>query len=317
MRQRWKYEVLILGTVLVWGLNFPVIKIALGVMHPHVVNAFRFTASILALGAVYVIQARRARMPVFAPYRTSGLSIVGLGLLAFVVYQYCYIVGMDQTSAGSAALIMSSAPLWTAVAGTRFNLERLRFVAWAGLAMTLAGTAVIIVGGHRELALGAESLLGNLMMLAAAVFWGSYTALSRPVLRSVTPSGLAFLGLLPSLPILYGISLPHFQGFELSDITPAIWVALLFSGTLSTGVAIVAWSVAVRHLGASHTAAFGNLVPIVALGAGTLVLGEPISTIQILGGCLILAGLYLVRRTLGPTGQILVPDKTKDSGEIA
>jgi drug/metabolite transporter (DMT)-like permease len=58
----------------------------------------------------------------------------------------------------------------------------------------------------------------------------------------------------------------------------------------------------VRNLGASHTAAFGNLVPIVALGAGFLILHEPISPVQLLGGALILSGLYLVRRVLGAAG---------------
>jgi drug/metabolite transporter (DMT)-like permease len=302
MHPRWKYEVLILVTVLVWGLNFPIIKIALGPMHPHVVNAFRFTASALVLGLVYVVQARRTGQALFAPYRTRAVPIIALGLLAFVVYQYCYIIGMDHTTAGSAALIMSSAPLWTAITGARFNPERLRLSAWTGLAMTLFGTAVIVLGGRQQIELGMESLFGNLMMLAAAIFWGGYTALSKPVLKSVTPSGLAFLGLLPSLPFLYGLSVPHFAGFQLADITPGIWVALAFSGALSTGLAVVTWSVAVRNLGASHTAAFGNLVPIVALGAGFLILHEPISPVQLLGGALILSGLYLVRRVLGAAG---------------
>ena len=73
------------------------------------------------------------------------------------------------------------------------------------------------------------------------------------------------------------------------------WIAIIFSGALSTGVAIVFWNNAVRSLGASHTAAFGNLVPLIALFSGYLVLGDPILPAQLIGGTMIIGGLVIMR----------------------
>ena len=296
MWERWKYEGMLVGTVAVWGFNFPVIKAALAVMHPHVVNAFRFTVSICVLAAVYVVRERKMGRRIFEPYRKHAKQIVALGLFGFIVYQLCFIIGIDNTTAGNAALIMASSPMWTAVTGRLFRLERLTSGAWAGLTITLTGTVVIVLTGANEVTLGSSALFGNIVILGASICWGAYTALSKPVLRDVTPSGLAFLGLIPALPILYGISVPYFADVWWPSVSLWIWIAIVFSGALSTGVAIITWSMSVQHLGSSHTAAFGNMVPVVALVAGYYLLGEAITRGQVVGGAVVLIGLYVMRQ---------------------
>ncbi len=294
--QRWKYEIMLLATVVVWGLNFPVIKAALNVMHPHVVNAFRFSVSIGVLAGAHVYEERRAGRRVFEAYRRRAGPIIALGLFGFVVYQLCFIIGVDNTTAGSAALIMSSAPVWTAVSGRVLGIERLSVAAWIGLLVTLVGTTVIVVAGTKDVSLGSSVLLGNLLILAASICWGLYTALSKPLLGDVTPAGLSFLGLIPALPILYLISVPYFDAFSIAEISVWIWVAIVFSGALSSGLAFVTWSIAVKSLGSSHTAAFSNLVPVVALAVGYYLLGETITLGQIGGGTVVLGGLYAMRQ---------------------
>jgi drug/metabolite transporter (DMT)-like permease len=313
MWKRSKYELLLLGTVVVWGLNFPVIKAALAVMHPHVVNAFRFSVSIIVLGSLYWYQERRAGRGVFAPYRFKAVQIVTLGLFGFVVYQLCFIIGVNNTSAGTAALIMASAPVWTAVTSRILGLEHLRAGAWIGLLITFAGTIAIILTGGKDVSLGSTALFGNVLILAASICWGTYTALSRPMLQHATPSGLAFLGLLPALPVLFAIAAPYGLTVDWYSVSPLIWIAIIFSGALSSGLAFVTWSLAVKNLGSSHTAAFGNLVPVVALVFGYYLLGEAVTLGQIAGGSVVLLGLYVMRtarqaeRQLADAGPALEP----------
>jgi len=103
------------------------------------------------------------------------------------------------------------------------------------------------------------------------------------------------LALLIALVPLSLLSLPYLSGTNWGALTMWYWLAIFFSGALSTGIAIVFWNNAVRTLGASHTAAFGNLVPLIALFSGFLILGDPILPAQILGGTLIIAGLVIMR----------------------
>lgn len=278
--------------VLMWGINFPVIKIALEVMPPFVANVFRFATSVLVLGGFYLAQ-KDPEEPLFAPMRTHGRRIAALGLLGHVAYQVCFILGVHWTTAGSAALIMAAAPLWTALISQMRGYERLPAAAWAGLLVSLLGTLLVIATGA-DLAGG--TFAGNLLMLAASFLWGAYTAFNTAIVREVSPAAFAFFGILVALPFLVALGVPGFDAVRWADVGPGVWAALVFSGGLSTGVAYLIWAAAVRNVGASNTAVYNNLVPFVALLGGALLLGEAVTLMQIAGGALIIGGLVTMRR---------------------
>jgi drug/metabolite transporter (DMT)-like permease len=120
---------------------------------------------------------------------------------------------------------------------------------------------------------------------------------NRPLLASgLAPLGVTFYGVLAALPVLAAFGAPHLGATDWGRVGPAEWGAIVFSGALSTGLAYALWNVAVNAVGPARTAAFNNLVPFVALGAGYFLLHEPITGIQLLGGALIIGGLALVRR---------------------
>lgn len=296
LQSRLKYELALLFDVLVWGINFPILKVALVAMHPFVVNLFRFIFSLLVLGALHAWTHWRNRTPFLEPLRTHRRAILLLGLLGYVIYQLAFIEGLELTSAGSAALIMASAPLWTAVISQLRGYDRLNRLSWIGLLLSLFGTAIVVIYSPRALDFSEEVLLGNLLMTGAAMAWGAYTALSQPFVHRMDPASLTFFGLLLAYPILALLGLFHLDAVVWSGVDATIWAALIFSGTLSTGLTIAFWNHAIRHVGPSHTAAFGNLVPVVALMTGALMLGEPITLAQLLGGVGIIGGLLLMRR---------------------
>jgi len=303
-RDPWKSDASLLLVVLIWGCNFAVLKWALSAMHPHVVNIFRFLVSTVVLGAMYVASRRGTSESFFAPLRTHGRQIAVLGLVGYVLYQVCFIIGIDYTTAGSAALIMASAPLWTALWGRISGVEVLRKSAWVGLLLSLLGTAAVVAAGSGQIAVGAGSLLGNGLMVLAAMLWGGYTAYNKAVVHEVTPTAATFLGILVALPFLVGIGTPYLSTVDWAAVDGWVWTAIVFSGGLSTGIAFVIWNTAVKDVGASNTAVYNNLVPFVALLAGFLFLGETINWLQIAGGALIIGGLVLVRRSRPTTQQL-------------
>lgn len=289
-------DVTLLLVVSIWGANFPILKWALAAMPPHVMNIFRFVVSTIVLGSLYAWRRRGTSESLFEPMRTHGRQLAVLGLLGYVVYQVCFIVGIDNTTSGSAALIMASAPLWTAVQSQLAGYERLKSWAWIGLLLSLAGTGLVVAAGARGTAVGTGSLFGNVMMLAAAAFWGAYTAYNKSVVHEVSPTGATFMGIVVAMPVLLAISGPYWSAVEWSRVDVWVWIAILFSGGLSTGIAVAIWNTAVKNVGASNTAVYGNLVPFVALLGGFLFLDETVTLLQLLGGTLIICGVVLVRR---------------------
>lgn len=291
-----KHDAALLFVVLVWGINFPILKAALAVMHPHVLNVFRFLVSAAVLGGLYAVRPDTWTDGFFAPLRRRAVQIVILGLLGYVLYQISFIVGVNHTTAGSAALIMAASPLWTALLSRLAGYERLSRIAWLGLTLSLVGTGLVVAAGAADVDLGG-SLFGNLLMLLASALWGAYTAFNKSVVHDVSPIGATFFGILVALPFLLGIGIPYADTVQWERVDVWIWVAIVFSGGLSTGLAVAIWNTAVKNVGASNTAVYNNLVPFVALIGGALFLGEAVTWPQVAGGVLIISGLVVMRRS--------------------
>ncbi|MEO0855928.1 MAG: DMT family transporter [Bacteroidota bacterium] len=302
----WRTDALLLVIILIWGLNFAVIKVALAALHPFTVNIARFLIAGATLAGMLAWEGhhygtgrhgRGVREAFVAPLRDHLRAVVTLGITGNIFYQTCFILGVNLTAAGSAALIMASTPVWTALMARVGGQERLSARAWLGLGVSLAGTVVVILAGGTTLDLGADTLLGNLLMLAAALFWGLYTVLSKPFMaRGASPNGLAFYAVVVALPGMYAFHRFGPGPADWAALGPDVWASLVFSGALSIGVAYGLWNVAVRQVGAAYATAYGNLVPFVAIGAGAWLLDEAITVYQLLGGALIIGGLLLLRR---------------------
>ena len=291
----WLPDFLLLCVVLIWGANFPILKGALSDMHPHVANVFRFSFSAAVLGAYYSYRCLGTPEGFFSPLRTHWRRIVPLGLLGFAAHQIFFIIGINNTAAGNAALIMATNPVWTAVLSYVAGQETLGGRAWIGFSLTMAGTALVVVAGSSEVAIGTGSLFGNLMMLIAALLWGGYTAYNKPLVDKLSPTAVTFFEILAALPVLLAIGALYQPTLNWTQVDGWAWSALLFSGVLAAGIAFIFWNWTVRSIGASRTAVYYNLVPFVALLGGALLLGEPITRPQIAGGALIIGGLLLVR----------------------
>jgi len=278
-----------------WGVNFPLIKIILVVMPPHVLNTFRVTSAGLVLGYIQLRRSDWSLKTFWAPLRADPKAFILLSIVGWILYQVAFITGLSMTGAGNAAIIMASAPIWTALLARLMGVDRLSKISWIGLLVSISGTATVVVLGNAEISLSAELLLGNAIVLSASVFWGSYTAMARPMVEKHSPLSLTVISLLLALPFLFAFSTPFWKLIDWSQVTFWYWVAIFFSGSLSTGIAVVFWNNSVRKLGASHTAAFGNLVPLVALFSSYFMLGNEIVPAQLIGGTLIIGGLVLMR----------------------
>ena len=282
------------ATILIWGVNFAVIKVPLRVSPPFTVNMGRFVVSVLVLGAIYWVRCRRRGVSPLDDLRKAPWHVAGLGLLANFGYQAGFILGIDRTTAGAAALLIASSPIWTAVIGHVLGIDRLRAWGWGGLAVSLAGVVLVVLGRQQDV--DAETS-GVVLMLVAAAAWGLFTVLSRPVLRDgVSPMGLTVWGQTLAMPGIVALGIP---GLAETDWPALGWpevAAVVYSGGLSIGLAYVLWNESVRVVGPSRTAAYSNAVPFIGLLSGVWFLGEPLRAVQIAGGALIVLGLVVLRR---------------------
>ena len=139
--------------------------------------------------------------------------------------------------------------------------------------------------------------IGNVLALAAALAWAGGTVYSRPLLKTISPIQLSACSATIGLPFHIAIAW-HVLPASLPMIREVpMQLCLLYSGVLSTGLALAMWSYGVKLAGAAQAAMFQNLTPIIAIAAAWLWRGESVSTEQTIGGILIIGGLIIMRRS--------------------
>ncbi len=276
-----------LGVAAIWGVNIPVMKGAIGHLHPFAFNAIRLTLSVAVLGWMDWRSRRGTKAPP-VPWR----GVVLVALLSGFCYQLLFLGGMGKTSAGHTAVLIGSSPFWTAVIGRLFGVERPLGWAWVGLGLAFAGTVLVVTDDA-----GGATLFGDLIVLGAALAWASGTILSKRVLADIDPMRFAFLYPLVALPLHWIIAWPLFTVEELQAAPAELWIGVVYSGVLSTGVAYVLWNIGLVAVGPARTAVYVNLVPVVATAVAWGAFGEAVGLLQMIGGTVVITGLLLVQRS--------------------
>ncbi|MCB1908447.1 MAG: EamA family transporter [Rhodocyclaceae bacterium] len=273
--------VLALVVVVVWGVNFVVIKAGVGEVPPLLLGALRFLAA--ALPAVAVLRPPKLPLRLYVAY---GMTIA-LGQFAFLFTAIH--VGMPS---GLASLVLQSQALFTMLFAAFWLGERWRPEQLAGLLLAAVGLAAI-ASTH-----GASMpLAGFLMTVAAAASWGAGNVVGRSLSRHGPVNMLAFMvwaSLVPPLPFL-GLSLA-IEGPQaiIAAIEGFGWRAcgaVLYLAWAATLLGYGLWSHLLARYPANQVAPFPLLVPLVGLTAGSLVYDEALEAAHFAGGALLMSGL--------------------------
>lgn len=278
--------------VLVWGVNYAIVKGALDAFLPLSFNAVRFVIASVFVGGVL-----RAQGVLGWPERRDVPRIVVLGLLGNVAYQMAFIIGLSLTRAGSTALILALSPVFTALFSMLTGHERPGWRTWAGSALSLAGIALVTGSGVRVE--GRDALIGDLILVGASAVWAAYTVGSRPLVQRYGSVQTTAWTLWVGTVGLVALGAPALLRQRWGAIGAGAWGGLLFSALFGIGLAYLIWYRGVERIGNTRTAIFSNLTPVVAMVAAALILGETPSAGSVLGAAMTLAGVMVVRSDRG------------------
>lgn len=280
----------------VWGSTYLAIRIGVAPsggtgLPPVLMSGVRFT---LAGAVMLALFGRRpaadGRPDPLGRRQWAASAIVGAALL--LGGNGLVSVGEQHLASGTAALIVGCSPIFAALLATALGRERFSWRRAAGLAVGLAGIAVLSAGGGS----GHNTIGGILTVVAAAALWsiGSVYAQRAPLpRRPLVGTGMEMLtGGLISL--AFSAVLGEWSGFSPSQVPAKSWEALAYLIVVGSMVAYTAyaWLLANARLSLVMTYAYVN--PVVAVLLGALILGEPLTPRTGLAALLVVGGIGLV-----------------------
>lgn len=283
-------DLLMVMTVLFWGINMSVIKIGLRELPPHGFNAIRLTLASLVYLAVYAVGRRK-----FALAPGDGWKAVGLGILGITGYQLFFIEAISRTNASTASVIMATSPIFIALLSTALGQERISWAGWLGIIISFAGFFLVVAGNQAGHALSWSGMRGAVFLILANLCWAAYTVFSKPVLERNSPFGLAALGTAAGTALYLPFGVRDVASISWHRISWAGWGAILYSGLIAIFLCFIIWYDSVQKVGSAKTGVYSNLTPIVAVAFAALFLGERFTAAEAAGSAVVLAGVYLAR----------------------
>ena len=278
-----------LAVVLMWAANNILIKVTVDILPPlpYVVGRF-----VIVIALVWGWIAWR-RMPARIAMTDRPLLLVA-GVCGFGAYNALFTVGIQRTSAFSAALLISLGPIFTMFLARILGQDHPTTAQWLATGLAAAGVLVFVGDKLRAEGFGSAAT-GDLLTLVAALLFAVYSLAARPLTARygavVTTAWAVVIGLLAIAP--WGIG-PALSQSWLALPLP-VWGSLVYAAAISMLIGYSLWAWAMNRSGVARTAPYLFLIPVATGIMSAAALGESFTPAKVGGAMMVLAGTTLVR----------------------
>lgn len=247
-----------------------------------------------------------------APMSSATKRLVFLeSFVGNFLFTIAMLFGVSMTTAVSAGVIMSTIPAAVALMSWAFLKERIGLRVWAAVACGVLGITVLAlskselpINGGRGLDAHSTNntmLWGNLLVFVAVLCEAAYAVIGKKLTGSLSPKRIAALINLWGLALMTPVGIYAAWHFQFSTVTPSIWLLLVFYGMAASVWTVWLWMTGLRTVPAAHAGVFTVMLPISAAVVGVFVLGESLSTMQLVAFGIALLGVLLATLPAGTT----------------
>ncbi|WP_137670264.1 DMT family transporter [Paenibacillus naphthalenovorans] len=273
---------LLLFCVTCWGSNFVFGSILVNEFPPLLLAALRLTMTSLFLVA-YAWSTKKLKYLNPRDY----LLLIPLGFIGTLLNQAAFFTGLETVNATTASLILSLAPITIALLASVFLKEAITGRMIAGSIVAILG--IFFVVGKSD---GLNVSIGTVYILFAMLTFAVSIIMMRKLTERIDP----FVATVYSTVIGSGMVIPVAVIKEpLNHVSPHLWawVMLIATAIVMQGLCGLIWNMQLKRVGAGKASIFLNLQPFVAMIAGFVLLGTPVTAIQIFGSIFIVGGVVL------------------------
>lgn len=276
-------QLLALGLLtLFWGLNWPVMKLAMREMTPLYFRALTLSGGLLLLLAWFRSRGASLRVPPSQIGRVALLAVPNI-----LMWHGLSIFGVQALASGRAAILGFTMPIWTVLLGMLFFRERMNARLW--FATGCAAAAVTLLLWH-ELGAISGKPAGTAWMLGAAASWATGTLLLKRLPAAVSTEALTVWMLTLAVPVLWLLALVT-EPLPRFDFGGRMWGVLAYSIVINAAVAQIIWFSIARSLPPVASGLSVMMIPVVGLGSAMWITGEQPYPQDLAAAALILVAL--------------------------
>lgn len=223
--------------------------------------------------------------------RSKLLLLTLSGIIGVFAYNLLMFTGLKTTSSTNGALIMGLNPLFTLLLSALILNTRINKFQMAGVLLSFSGVIFIISKGQLSNVIALQFVEGDVLMLCSSLVFGLYNVLNKKYLSTIDALNLTAFTTFPATLLFVAHSICS-NSFSNLHINTEALISIAFMGILGSVTAYYFWNYGVKQIGAEGSATFINLVPLLA-SIMSLFMGQTINSTQIIGGVLIVGGVYI------------------------
>lgn len=279
----------------IWGGTFVAGKYIAADIAPLLSACLRF---VLASATLIAVLAMRRKVVIGLTVRQL-FAVIALGFFGIFAYNIFFFYGLHYINASRASLIVALNPALIALAAFTIGKEKLGAGNIMGIAACIAGAATVIVSKDAAvLQPVARAWIGDALILGCVLSWVLYSVCSKRLVREIGPlhtvaySVIAGTLMLCCAALLYG----DINRAAIGDIRQNQLLSLLYLGVIGSALAYIWYYDGIQKIGATRSGVFIALNPLSAVLLGLLLLGESLSPPMLLGGLLVISGIYFCNK---------------------
>ena len=291
---------LLVIAALFWGGNAVAGKFLAGSLPPVTISFTRLAIGVLIMSPVIIKLFMHER----AAFREHFRLLLFLAVTGVIGFNLLIYWAVNYTTAINATLLNSTSPLFIFLLSALLIGEKMELRYWVSMVISMLGVLVVITHGSFERMLSLHFNIGDLIMVLAVISWALYSIFIKKISGKI-PS-LAIFGFTLTIGFLLMIPAVGIELFmvPVGNVGLEEWSALFYIGIFPSICSFLLWNRGVELIGPSKASISLNLIPVFGTVFAFFVLGEVISLPQILGGCLVFAGVAITSFTKKKTVQL-------------
>jgi drug/metabolite transporter (DMT)-like permease len=283
-----------LWAVIFWGFSFIATKVALREMNPFTLLTLRFGIGGLLL---LLVQLQKDRRFLKAFSFKDWVSIIFLATVGISGHTLLQAFGLLYTTAIHTGWIVAIMPIFITVAARFYLGEAITLRKIGGIVLGFLGIFLVISKGVFSLSIFRfGSTFGDSLILISALTWTAFTVGGRGFLSRSSPLAAITPMMIVGCLITFPFTWLKWEWNLLFHLSTAAWMGILFLGVFCSGLAYLFWYSALEKKDSSMVGMYLYLEPFVTLIGAYFLLGEEIQWITLMGGGMILLGVYLATR---------------------